>query len=113
MWRLHSERPKCYSSLFWTVSLQIMSKVLEIIFYKINFEFILRFDGNTFNKLDIDSNYGHVYSYFSTYKSKPLIIGGEDSSGGIGYHTKMESLENGGTAEQRWIQSSDYPYGSQ
>ena len=87
-----------------------MSQVL--IFLKINFELeFLRFDGNDFTQLDIDSNYGHRSSYFSTYKSKPLIIGGCNSSGSC--HTKMEILENGGTAEQRWNIMADYPYGSE
>ena len=70
----------------------------------------LSFDGNDFTELEINSNYDHSYSYFSTYQSKPLIIAGCGSS--FGCHTKMEILENGGTAEQRWIQMADYPYGS-
>ena len=72
----------------------------------------LRFDGNNFTQLEIDSNYGHTWSYFSTYKSKPLIIGGLESSSSSSCHTKMEMLENGGTAEQRWNIMPDYPYGS-
>ena len=73
--------------------------------------FILRFDGTDFTQLGINSNYGHSYSYFSTYQSKPLIIGGYDSD--ISYHNKMEMLENGGTAEQRWNLMADYPYGTE
>ena len=65
----------------------------------------LRFDGTDFTELEIDSNYGHTYSYFSTYQSKPLIIGGYDA--GISYHKKMEMLEN-----VRWNLMPDYPYGS-
>ena len=72
-------------------------------------KFILRFDGTNFTELGIESNYDHSYSYFSTYQSKPLIIGGCDSSKGC--HNKMEILESG-TAEQEWIQMPDYPYGS-
>jgi hypothetical protein len=72
--------------------------------------FILRFDGSDFTQLGINSNYGHSSSYFSTYQSKPLIIGGYDND--ISHHTKMEMLENGGTAEQRWNLMADYPYGS-
>ena len=52
------------------------------------------------------SNYGHYASYLSTYQSKPLIIGGA-------YHTKIEMLENGGTAQQSWNIMPDYPYGSE
>ena len=71
----------------------------------------LSFDGNNFTQLEIYSNYGHEDSYFSTYQSKPLIIGGWDDDIGW-YHKKTEILENGGTAEQRWVQMADYPYGS-
>ena len=69
----------------------------------------LRFDGTDFTQLEIDSNYGHADSYFSTYQSKPLIIGGAVGfDGDISYHKKMEMLENG-----KWNLMPDYPYGSQ
>lgn len=67
-----------------------------------------RFDGNTFKDLEIESRYGHIDSYFSTFDGKPFIIAGYGYN--FGHHLKIEELQNGGETYQEWSQLSDYPY---
>ena len=56
--------------------------------------------------MGINSNSGHVFSYFSKYDEKPFIIGGKDI--GNEFITKVEILSE---ADQSWNVLADYPFG--
>ena len=83
--------------------------VLFLCFQYRNEKMCHKYDGNRFSTLDVESNHGHAFSYFSTYQNKPFIIGGYDD---YGYHKYVEIFENGETDEYRWIRLEDYPLGN-
>ena len=75
---------------------------MSVIFYY----FILRFDGDSFTDLNIQTKYDHGYAFFSKYDGNPFIVGNDKSNG-----VQTEILVNGGTVDQSWNTLADYPFG--